>query len=302
MNEKKRILILGGTGMLGHTLLRYFASCSEYDVWTTARNLTGLEKHFPPDLLEHFYTDSVDADHFDSVIRALSIVPPHILINCIGIVKQLPLSEDPLTAIAINALLPHRIALISRPAGVRVIHISTDCVFDGRKGHYTEEDPSNAEDLYGRTKFLGEVSYPHCVTLRTSIIGHEIKGGFGLVEWFLAQTEKVQGFRKVIYTGFPTVELAGIIRDYVLPNTDLTGVYHVSSDPISKYDLLLQVVARYGKTIDIEPCDDFVQDRSLDSERFRRATGYQPPPWEALVDMMHADYLANRAYYMKHHA
>ena len=297
MNETKRILILGGTGMLGHTLLRYFSSCPGYDVRATARSLGGLEKHFPQDLLGRFYEDSVNANHFDSIIRALASVQPHVVINCIGIIKQLPVSNDPLTAITINAQLPHRISLISRTAGARMIHISTDCVFDGKKGQYRETDPSNAEDLYGRTKFLGEVDYPHCVTLRTSIIGHELKGGHGLVEWFLAQTGKVQGFRKTIYSGFPTIELARIIHDFVIPQPQLAGVYHVSSEPISKYDLLNSVAKHYSKTIEIEPFDDLVQDRSLDSTRFRQATGYHPPSWEELIEKMHGDFLANRPYY-----
>jgi len=298
MNDKKRVLILGGTGMLGNLLLRYLSLSPEYDVYATARSLTGLEKHFPEDLLGRFRSDSVDANYFDSVIRALASVQPDIVINCIGIIKQLPGSDDPLTAITVNAQLPHRISLVSHTAGARLIHISTDCVFDGKKGMYTENDPSNACDLYGRTKFLGEVSYPHCVTLRTSIIGHELKGGYGLLEWFLAQNQKVRGFRKAIYTGFPTIELARIIRDYVLPNPDLSGMYHVSSEPISKYDLLHLVAERYGKEIEIEPYDNFVQDRSMDSTIFREKTGYRPPAWDTLVEMMHSDFLANRHYYM----
>lgn len=298
MNEKKRILILGGTGMLGHLLLQYLSAYPEYDVYATARSLSGLQKHFPDDLLARFRPDSVDVHYFDSVIRALASVQPDVVINCIGIIKQLPLADDPLTAITVNALLPHRISLISRAAGARLIHISTDCIFDGKKGMYTENDQSNAEDLYGRTKFLGEVSYPHCVTLRTSIIGHELKGGYGLVEWFLAQTQKVRGFRKTIYSGFPTTELARIIHDYVLPNPELSGIYHVSSEPISKYDLLRLIAERYGKEIEIEPYNNFVQDRSLDSTIFRKATGYQPPSWDELVAMMHSDFIANRHYYM----
>jgi len=172
MNEKKRILILGGTGMLGHTLLRYLSAVPDYDVYATARSPVGLEKHFAAELLERFCTDSVDVNYFESVIGALAVVQPDVVINCIGIIKQLPAASDPLTAITVNALLPHRISLLSRAAGARLIHISTDCVFDGRKGMYTEKDLSNAEDLYGRTKFLGEVGDPHCVTLRTSIIAH----------------------------------------------------------------------------------------------------------------------------------
>jgi dTDP-4-dehydrorhamnose reductase len=298
MNKQKTILILGGTGMLGHLLLRYLSAYPEYDVYATARTLAGLQKHFPKNLLERFRPDSVDANYFDSVIRALASIQPDVVINCIGIIKQIPLASDPLTAITVNALLPHRISLISRTADARVIHISTDCVFNGGKGMYTENDQSNAEDLYGRTKFLGEVSYPHCVTLRTSIIGHELKGKYGLIEWFLAQTQKVRGFRKAIYSGFPTIELARIIHDYVLPNPELSGIYHVSSEPISKYDLLRLVAERYGKETEIEPYDDFVQDRSLSSTLFREATGYQPPSWDELVEMMHSDFLANRSFYI----
>jgi len=163
---------------------------------------------------------------------------------------------------------------------------------------YTENDQSNAEDLYGRTKFLGEVAYPHCLTLRTSIIGHELKGGYGLIEWFLTQNQKVRGFRKAIYSGFPTIEIARIIRDYVLPNPELKGIYQVSSEPVSKYDLLRLVAKQYGKDIEIEPYDDFVQDRSLDSTIFRETTGYQPSSWDELLERMHSDFLANHHYYM----
>jgi dTDP-4-dehydrorhamnose reductase len=298
MNQKKRILILGSTGMLGHLLLRYISAYPEYEVYATARNLAGLQKRFPNDLLVRFRSDSVDANYFDSVIRSLASVQPDIVINCIGIIKQLPGASDPLAAITVNALLPHRISLICRTAGARLIHISTDCVFDGEKGMYTENDQSDAKDLYGRTKFLGEVSYPHCITLRTSIVGHELKGRYGLVEWFLAQNQKIRGFRKAIYSGFPTIELARIIYEHVSPNPELSGVYHVSSEPISKYDLLRLAARRYGKEIDVEPYDDFVQDRSLDSTIFRQATGYQPPSWDTLIEIMYSDFLANRHYYM----
>lgn len=297
MNKTKRILILGGTGMLGHALLRYFSAVPDHDVYATARSMVGLDKYFPKELLDRFCADQVDVNDFESVIRALATIKPDVVINCIGIIKQLPQANDPLTAISLNALLPHRISLICQAAGARMIHISTDCVFDGKKGMYTEDDQSNAEDLYGRTKFLGEVNYPHCVTLRTSIIGHELKGGYGLIEWFLSQPQKVRGFRKAIYSGFPTVELARIIHDHVLPNPDLSGVYHVSSEPTSKYELLCGVAERYDRKTQIEPDDDFVQDRSLDSTAFREKTGYKPPSWDKLIEMMHNDFQANRRFY-----
>ncbi|HKZ68079.1 MAG TPA: SDR family oxidoreductase [Chitinophagaceae bacterium] len=295
--EIKKILILGGTGMLGHVLFRELSKRPDYDVYTTVRKLDDAKKYFVPELLIKVRGDSVDADNFDSVIRALASIQPHIVINCIGLIKQLPLASDPLSAITVNAQLPHRISLVCRTANARMIHISTDCVFDGKKGSYKEVDVSNAEDLYGRTKYLGEVNYTHCVTLRTSIIGHELKGKYGLVEWFLAQDEKTRGFKKVIYSGFPTIEMARIISDYVLPNVDLTGVYHVSSEPISKYDLLKLVAAKYLKDIDIEPVEDIVQDRSLDSTIFRTKTGYIPPSWPDLISMMHMDYILHKEDY-----
>jgi dTDP-4-dehydrorhamnose reductase len=297
MNRHGKILILGGTGMLGHVLLRYLSEHSGYDVYASARNLTGLQKHFSQNIFHRFRMDPVDAHYFDSVIRALASIQPDIVINCIGIIKQLPSSSDPLTAITVNAQLPHRISLICRTAGARLIHISTDCVFNGKKGMYKEKDESDAEDLYGRTKYLGELSYQHCVTLRTSIIGHELKGRYGLIEWFLAQNEKVHGFRKAIYSGFPTIEIARIVHDYVLPNPGLSGIYHVSSAPISKYELLRLTAQKYDKEIEIEPDDDFMVDRSLDSSAFREATGYRPPAWDNLIDMMYRDFIVNRSYY-----
>ena len=210
---------------------------------------------FPPDLADHFRHDTVDAINIDSVIRALAAVEPDIVINCIGLIKQLPIANDPLSAITINAQLPHRISLISKTAGARMIHISTDCVFNGQKGHYTENDPSNAEDLYGRTKYLGEVSYPHCITLRTSIIGHELEKGYGLVDWFLAQHGTVRGFTKAIYSGFPTIELARILSDYILPDARAYSFLR----PLSP-NLIFKIIAEKYKQITLEAYDDFVLD------------------------------------------
>jgi dTDP-4-dehydrorhamnose reductase len=165
-----------------------------------------------------------------------------------------------------------------------MIHISTDCVFSGKKGHYVENDPSDAEDLYGRTKFLGEVTYPHTITLRTSIIGRELKTRSGLIEWLLAQKGTIPGYKKAIYTGFTTDELSRIILNYVIPYTNLNGLYHVSSDPIPKYDLLMLVKDSFGRVVTILPDEDFVSDRSLDSSRFRQLTGYKPPAWPMMID------------------
>jgi dTDP-4-dehydrorhamnose reductase len=284
----KKVLIIGATGMLGHTLFTRLSERDNLEVYATARSLEGFSQWFAPELLEKIRAN-VDVYNFDSVLKVLAKVKPDMVINCIGIIKHLPVAQDPIISIAINALFPHKLALSCKVAGAQLIHFSTDCVFAGDKGNYTESDRSDATDLYGRTKFLGEVYYPHCVTLRTSVIGHELNGKYSLIEWFLAQNVKVRGFTRAIYSGFPTVEMARIIADYVIPNTDLTGLYHVSSAPISKHDLLRLVAERYGKRIEIQRYDDFYCDRSLDSGRFRRATGYTPPPWPELVEKMYKE-------------
>jgi dTDP-4-dehydrorhamnose reductase len=290
--KRTSVLILGGTGMLGHVLFRRLSQNPGLLVHATARSLAGIEDYFPAESRPRIRTD-VDANNFDEVIRALAAIQPDVVINCIGLIKQLPLASDPLSSITVNAQLPHRITMICRAAGARMIHISTDCVFDGKRGGYTEKDTPNADDLYGQTKMLGEVSYPHSVTLRTSIIGHELKTRLGLIEWFLSQRGTVRGFTKAIYSGFTTIEVARIISDFVLPNSSLSGIYNISSAPISKHDLLRLVAQRYNKDIVIEPYDGFVLDRSLDSTKFRTQTGYVPSSWEKLIEEMHSDYRAH---------
>jgi dTDP-4-dehydrorhamnose reductase len=240
----------------------------------------------PNDLHPNVIT-GVDVENFDSLTRLLASVHPDVVINCIGLVKQLAVADDPLAAIPINSLLSHRLARLCEMAGARLVHMSTDCVFSGAKGMYTEVDASDAKDLYGRSKYLGEVDYPHAITLRTSIIGHELDGARSLVGWFLAQEGSVKGFNRAIFSGLPTVEIARIIRDYVIPYPELHGLHHVSAEPINKYDLLRLVAQVYGKTIEIIPDDNFTIDRSLDSTQFRELTGYTPPTWVELVRTMY---------------
>jgi dTDP-4-dehydrorhamnose reductase len=298
--SKQKVLIFGVTGMLGHTLFKEMNKNEALDVHGTTRNASGLNNFFLSDELCRIH-DNVDSDNFDTVIRAIATVQPDIIINCIGIIKQLPIAKDPLTAITINAQLPHRMSLIARSANARMIHISTDCVFNGSKGSYTEKDPSDATDLYGRTKFLGEVEYPHCVTLRTSIIGHELKTELSLIDWFLSQEESIKGFTKAIYSGFPTIELANIITNYVIPNKNLSGLYHVSSNPISKYELLNIMKKIYKKEITIEAFDDFHMDRSLNSENFQNITGYTSPSWETMIQDMFDHFMNEECYKNKSH-
>jgi len=282
----EKVLILGVTGMLGHTLFNYLFSKKDLDLYGTARTDTHISEWFAKECVRKILT-SVSVDDFDALVDVFAEIQPDIVINCIGLIKQLPSSNNPLNAITINAQLPHKIALLCKTYRTRMIHISTDCVFSGQKGNYTENDPADATDLYGRTKFLGEVYYPNTVTLRTSIIGHELKNKYGLIEWFLSQENKIKGYTNVIYSGFPTIEFARIIADYVISNPQLTGLYHVSSAPISKYDLLKSVAKKYKKQINIEPYDAINSDRSLNSGYFKSITGYSSPCWDELIDKMY---------------
>ena len=285
VNKKVRVLVLGASGMLGNAVLRLFAQSPGYKAIGSARSSGVLR--LLPDGLRDSVLCGVDVESFDSLTRLFVNARPDVVINCIGLVKQLAEADDPLSAIPINALLPHRLARLCDVAGARLVHMSTDCVFSGAKGMYTEADMSDAKDLYGRSKYLGEVDYPHAITVRTSIIGHELSGAHSLVGWFLAQQGSVKGFRRAIFSGLPTVELARVIRDHVLPHPELRGLYHVSTEPINKFDLLALIARAYGKTIAITPDDKLVIDRSLDSSRFREATSYQPEPWPELVRRMH---------------
>lgn len=279
-----RILVLGASGMLGNALFRYFLELPRYSVFGTIRNHNS-KSLFPKDA-QKYLLPGVEVENTDVLINVFSKVKPDIIFNCIGLVKQLEEAESPLVAIPINSLLPHRLALLSSICGARLVHFSTDCVFSGLKGMYVESDYSDSYDLYGRSKFLGEVDYRNAITIRTSIIGHELTGSKSLVNWFLAQDGEVRGYKNAIFSGLPTVEIARILNEFILPNPNLCGMYHISADPISKYELLNLIAKEYNKIIKINQDTSVRIDRSLDSTRFRNLTGYYPKPWGELVKLM----------------
>jgi dTDP-4-dehydrorhamnose reductase len=283
LTEPVRVLVLGASGMLGNAMLRLFARSDGYAAIGAVRTLAPPLKSLADGA--NFIT-GLDAESADSIARAFAEARPDVVINAVGLIKQLNGGNTVASAVPINTLLPHRLQMLAEIAGARLVHISTDCVFSGSKGGYLETDKADAADVYGLSKYLGEVEAPNAVTLRTSIIGHELASANGLIEWFLAQKHGIKGFTKAIFSGLPTIELARVVRDYVLPHPELTGLYHVSADPISKYDLLRLVSAAYRHDIAIEPDTSLVIDRSLNSDRFRGVTGYTPPSWPQLVETM----------------
>ena len=280
-----KLLILGASGMLGNTLMRYFHNLNEFTVFGSVRNPSS-SLQFPENIQKNIIS-GIDAENLDGLTRLLNFIRPNLVINCIGLVKQISDANDPLAAIPINSLFPHRLALLTDAINSRLVHMSTDCVFSGLKGAYKENDFPDAYDLYGRSKFLGEIDYPNAITLRTSIIGHELSGSRSLIDWFLSQSGSVSGYEKAIFSGLPTVEIAKIIKEFILPNPLMHGVYHVSADPISKFNLLNLVSTRYKKAINIEQDNSVVIDRSLNSDKFRGETGYCPAPWVELINAMH---------------
>lgn len=282
--HSKTILVLGVSGMLGNAIFRYFSGKPEFAVYGSARSARSLQ-YFPEHLRDKIIVGS-DVQDFDALTKIFMLTKPNFVVNCIGIVKQLAAADDPLITLPINSILPHRLAQLSAVANARLIHISTDCVFSGKKGMYRESDYPDCYDLYGRSKLLGEVNSSEAITLRTSIVGHELGTAHGLLNWFLIQNGDVSGYTRAIFSGLPTVEVARVIHDFILPNMQLKGIYHLSADPISKYDLLKLFAWAYSKSTTITPSEEVVINRSLDSRLFRTATGYHPPSWRDLVQAM----------------
>ena len=282
--NKIKVLVLGITGMLGSSVFSILSGDNQFRVSGTARSM--VARQYFRNVHDGQIIAGVDIENLDTLIPILSDLRPQIVINCIGVVKQLSQVNNPLVTLPINSLFPHRLAELCALGNARLIHISTDCVFSGVKGSYSELDIADAQDLYGISKRLGELDCENTTTLRTSIIGHELVGARSLVDWFLSQNEEVTGYTKAIFSGLPTVELAKVIKDFVIPNPQLTGIYHVSAEAISKFDLLNLIAKVYGKRINVIPCDSVKIDRSLDSAKFRAKTGYRPPSWPELVTLM----------------
>ena len=281
------ILIFGATGMLGHKLMQVLSK--RFSVTGTVRaDASGFSHH--PVFAGMNIIGNVRADDLDSIRHTIEQSNPDVVVNCIGIVKQLRAAQDPLQSITINALFPHQLAKICQEKKTRLIHMSTDCVFSGNKGHYTENDPSDADDLYGKTKYLGEIDYPGCLTIRTSIIGRELNTTHGLIEWFLSQQgKKISGYKKAVFSGLTTNALSEIISQIIYEYPEIKGVHQIASEPISKYDLLNLVKKTYHVPISIELDETVINDRSLNPNKFKSKTDIVIPSWEKMIDQMYHD-------------
>lgn len=283
-----RVLIFGATGMLGHKL--YQTLQGDFEVFATVRSDFERIRRF-----EFFDRDTivpdVDVLNHEAVRQAIAEVRPDCVINAVGVIKQTLAAADPIATLYINSVFPRRLADLAGEVGFRLVTISTDCVFDGKRGNYSEKDTPDAKDLYGISKLLGEAAWSkNILTLRTSLIGRELQNRNSIIEWFLANRGgTVKGYTSAIYSGFPTIVLARVIADLIANQPHLSGVYHVSSEPISKYQLLTLVNEAFNAGVTIEPCDDVVIDRSLDSSRFRAEVGFEPQSWPEMIAAMADD-------------
>jgi dTDP-4-dehydrorhamnose reductase len=268
--------------MLGHQLLRTWAG--RYDVTVTLRQPLAMYANAGL-FTEDNTVDRVEATDRTRLTQVMERLRPEVVVNCIGIVKQRSEAKAAIPSIEINALLPHRLLELCQAHGARFIHLSTDCVFSGRVGHYRESDTPDPVDLYGRSKLLGEVEEAPGLTLRTSIVGLELSRFTGLVEWFLAQRGIIHGFRRAIYTGFTTRELARVLEHVLVNSPRLHGVWQVASAPITKYDLLVRLARALDRTdVEIVADDGFACDRSLRADAFAAETGYVAPSWDVMID------------------
>ncbi|MGI8669319.1 MAG: dTDP-4-dehydrorhamnose reductase family protein [Aridibacter sp.] len=282
-----KILIFGAGGMLGHKLVQILSQ--NFDVWATFHSDFDKYRKYPIFKSKRTF-ENVDVTNPASYFKIVRRLKPDVIINAVGIIKQLPDSKDVVKTLTVNSIFPHKLAEISEETDSRLITFSTDCVFDGKKGNYKETDVPNAYDLYGKSKNLGEVTDENCLTIRMSIIGRELTTKKSLIEWFLSNRGgKVEGFTSAIYTGFPTIILSEIIKDIISNHKNLHGLYHISSEPISKFDLLGFVREKYNIDVEIEPFSDFQIDRSLNSEKFRDETGFNPLSWEKMIEKMAED-------------
>lgn len=280
-----KVLVLGASGMIGSALIRVLSERRDYEVWGTVR--AERVKQFFSASIAHNLVEDVDLENYDVLLRLLKQLRPDVIVNCAGLTKHKPEADDPLITIPINTLMPHRVVKLCNLIGARLIHISTDCVFSGEKGEYVESDFADARDIYGKSKALGEINYPNTITLRTSTIGHELNSAYGLLEWFLSQDKSCKGYSRAIFSGVPTIVLAQIIRDVVIPYKELSGIYHVSAKSINKHELLKLIAKVYGKSIQITDDDSLAIDRSLNADKFYAATGYVAPEWPELIRIMY---------------
>ena len=268
----KTVLIIGSKGMAGHVIYNYFKENGKYVVKDIAR---GTDFHIP--------TYKLDVTNFKELGAAIESEKPDIVINCIGILNK-DAEDNPDKAILLNSYLPHFLAKTGKDIGFKLVHISTDCVFNGAKGGYTEKSIKDGIGFYAQSKAIGEVGYGNNLTIRTSIIGPELKSGIGLFHWFMSQKGTINGYKQAYWTGVTTIELARAIIDAI--DQDIIGIHHlVNNEKISKYDLISIFKEVFEKNnLEILPSEEYKIDKSL--IKTNNAFNYSVPSYRTMIVQM----------------
>lgn len=285
----KKILILGASGLIGHKLFEKLGQRFDevHGVLHRDRDTFSQCGLFAGDNV----IDNVDVSNFERVLSILDTINPDVVLNCVGITKRRPEVKDPLCAINVNSMFPHRLANWAGEHGKRIIHFSTDCVFDGSIGDYTEESPTTGPDAYGQTKALGEIRYDHTLTIRSSFIGRELDVFSELLEWFIGQDGKtIKGFTRAYYSGVSTIFMSQVVGDIIESHPELNGLLQLSTpQPISKFDLLCVARDAFGMNVEIVPDDDFEIKPTLNGSKLRAAMNLEIPTWPEMMQELAAD-------------
>jgi dTDP-4-dehydrorhamnose reductase len=289
-NSEFKVLVLGASGMIGSEIMKTLHNSNDFNTIGTIRCSSLKKIH----LKNMQIIDGIDVQHESSWVKCLLEQRPQAVINCIGVTKHVDQIKDNGLTININSIFPHKLNLLCKKISARLIHISSDCVFAGKSGNYSEEDIPDSRELYGLSKKLGEICLSDNLTIRTSTIGHEVLTKNGLLEWFLSQEGTCEGYKNAIFSGVSTKELASVIKNKILPNKNLKGLYNLSAESISKYDLLKLISKFYKKEIEIQPNTSFVIDRSLDCTKLELEAGYKPKDWNSMVKSMMLSEMENK--------
>ncbi len=284
-----KILVVGAGGMIGHKMVQSLTPDFSETYGTIRRPFADYQK-FSVFAANRIF-DGVDVLNFSNLEKILNDLKPSVILNCVGVTLRKPEIQDLHHCLELNSFLPHRLKCWAAQNGARVVHFSTDCVFDGADGDYSEYSQPTAKDNYGRTKYLGEIAdSPHCLTLRGSMIGRELFGKTELLEWTLAQRGKaVKGFGRVIYSGTTTVEMGRLVRSLLGRATFLSGIFQVSSTPISKYALLEKINKFYRLELNLTEDCNYVSNKVLLSTKLKAATGFVCPSWDEMIEKLVAD-------------
>jgi dTDP-4-dehydrorhamnose reductase len=277
-----KVCVLGAGGLLGHMLVRVLSESN--DVFGTTRERPGVSSPLAKFLPLEKWIGGVDASNLEAVKNVFDTSQFDVAINCIGLIKQRDSIVSDSEMMAINGEFPHHLAQIANRVGTRVIHISTDCVFSGSKGNYFESDSPDPVDVYGKSKLLGELNDSKNLILRTSHIGRELTVKKSFVEWLISQKSgHVNGYSNAIYSGLTTQALARTTLKLLSGNSHLTGLYHVSSQPISKLEIINKLNKLLDLQITVTPDASVQINRSLNSEKFQNATNISPQTWDEML-------------------